>query len=242
MNIIVTGSEGFIGKHLVKYLKSINNINVYCIDRKIGIEADSIDYLLATEKIDVIIHLAAQTSVFNNDIDAIEKDNIRTFIHVCNLANQYGIKFIYASSSTAKDGNTTSMYGLSKRFNEEYAMLYNANSVGVRLHNVYDESNPREGTLAWHILNDKDLILYNNGNNIRHFTHVSKAVIGLYKAIFETDKLVNCVNPEEMTIKEFTDFILLKYGINKTYTCVNTIREKDNVIQEVDLSLKNLFE
>ena len=68
-HIIVTGSEGFIGKELVKALKSdVNNV-VYEVDRKIGIEADNIESIINNHHIDVVYHLAAQTSVFNKDID-----------------------------------------------------------------------------------------------------------------------------------------------------------------------------
>ena len=242
LSIVVTGSEGFIGKRLVEYLKSLSDVKVYCIDKKIGINADSIDYLLATHNIDIVIHLAAQTSVFNDDKDGIINDNIKSFVHICDLCYKYGAKFIYASSSTAKSGNTTSLYGLSKHFNEEYARIYNPYSVGIRFHNVYDFNDPREGTLMWHILNDEHLVLYNNGNNTRHFTYIDDIVKGICKCIFESEPLVNCYNPCEMTIKEFTDLVLQHYGSDKKYECIPAIREHDNPTQDVDTSLKNLYE
>jgi nucleoside-diphosphate-sugar epimerase len=39
------------------------------------------------------------------------------------------------------------MYGMSKRFNEQFAKAYCPSATGVRLHNVYGRE-PRQGTLA----------------------------------------------------------------------------------------------
>lgn len=235
--IIVTGSDGFIGKELVKALHLDPTNIVYEIDRKRGIEADTIRILFELYDIDVVYHLAAQTSVFNEDNDQIVKDNIATFVKIVDLCNKYETKLVYASSSTANNVNTTSLYGLSKKFNEEYAAIYYSHATGVRLHNVYSET-PREGTLMWHILNDDKIQLYNNGKNKRHFTHVSNAVQGLIYASTTDEKLLNCYNPQEMTTAEFTDIICKRF--NKSYSLIDQVREKDRVCQEIDYSIPNI--
>ena len=70
MNILVTGSSGFIGKKLVQYLKKLNH-NVLGIDFKedlnhtnyiIDISDSDFDYKIEIkEKIEIIYHLAAQS-------------------------------------------------------------------------------------------------------------------------------------------------------------------------------------
>ena len=115
------------------------------IDRHLGIEAKDIGNYLDADVV-AVFHLAAQTSVFNDDLRQIAHDNINTFMEVVEQCNKHRIKLVYASSSTANDGNTTSLYGLSKRFDEKFADLYSENATGVRLHNVYGP-NPRPGTL-----------------------------------------------------------------------------------------------
>ena len=92
--IIVTGSEGFIGKALCREL-SKRGVEVIGIDRKNGTEA---------------------SNVFNENLEQIRKDNIDTFMSVANACNLYRVKLVYASSSTANPVNTTSMYGISKHF------------------------------------------------------------------------------------------------------------------------------
>ena len=81
MKMIVTGSEGFIGKALCQELKR-RDVEVIGIDRKNGKDAASICDILKNGDIDCVFHLAAQTSVFNGNIPQIRKDNIDTFINV----------------------------------------------------------------------------------------------------------------------------------------------------------------
>lgn len=147
MKMIVTGSEGFIGKALCQELKR-RDVEVIGIDRKNGKDAASICDILNNGDIDCVFHLAAQTSVFNGNIPQIRKDNIDTFINVADACNRYHVKLVYASSSAAHPCNTTSMYGISKYFNEQYASFYCKDATGVRLHNVYG-SLPRKRTLLW---------------------------------------------------------------------------------------------
>ena len=73
--MIVTGSEGFIGKALCQELAK-RNVEVIGIDRKNGTEASKVCELLKYGDIDCVFHLAAQTSVFNGNLEQIRKDNI----------------------------------------------------------------------------------------------------------------------------------------------------------------------
>lgn len=111
--MIVTGSEGFIGKALCRELTK-RGVEVIGLDRKSGTEATKVCELLKNGGIDCVFHLAAQTSVFNGNLEQIRKDNIDTFMRVADACNQNHVKLIYASSSTANPENTTSMYGISK--------------------------------------------------------------------------------------------------------------------------------
>ena len=237
-NIIVTGSAGLIGSKLVKTLRESPYNNIFEIDRKYSGEVDSIDTLFKTYKIDVVYHLAAQTSVFNTEHEQMVKDNICAFVKIVDLCKTHGTKLIYASSSTAFDENTTSLYGLTKKFNEDYARLYCPTATGVRLHNVYDETNPREGTLLWHIFNDDIIRLYNKGENKRYFTHINDAVKGLILATNSKEKLVNCFSDKCKTLKEFVN----EHNIyNKKVELLNEIRDLDVFEQKIDTSLQNIL-
>ena len=129
-----------------------------------------------------MFHLAAQTSVFNGNLEQIRKDNIDTFMRVADACNQYHVKLVYASSSTANPENTTSMYGISKYFDEQYASIYCKAATGCRLHNVYGP-NPRKRNLLWFLMEKENVSLYNCGQNIRCFTYIDDVVEGLIYAV-----------------------------------------------------------
>ena len=234
-NIVVTGSDGFIGKELVKKLRELYPAsNIYEVDKKHGMDVNHIEFLINLHNIDIVYHLAAQTSVFNDDLDAIVEDNIIAFVKLARMCNEHGIKLVYTSSSTANNNNTTSLYGLSKRFDEDFARIYAPYATGVRLHNVYGPE-PRKDTLLWCLKHLDCVELYNNGQNTRCFTYIDDAVRGIIEAGNKNGGLYNCVNPEKITIKEFADL----YG--RTYTLTDKKRDKDNPDQEVDFNIPNIL-
>lgn len=235
MKILITGSKGFIGKHLVKYLQDEHKI----------IEVDRVDkkeVLDITEKdiknIDTVIHLAAQTSVWNNDIKLIENDNIRSFIHIFLLCKKLDKRFIYASSSCSI--NITSMYGLSKHFDDIFADIYGWNKcIGLRFHNVYG-LNSREDTLLGICLNNDTIKLYNNGLNYRHFTYIDDICKGIEKSLTLDRGLYNIVNPEENSVIDFVNIVKEYKDIN--IELIENKRELDKVRQEIDNTHINLIE
>ena len=205
MKVIITGGEGFIGKALAVALKK-RGIEVVCVDRRNGIEAGEYFTSADLSGIDCVYHLAAQTSVFNQNKTDILRDNVEVFKIVCDACNRHSIKFVYASSSTAAPCNTTSLYGISKQFNEQYARCYCSSATGIRFHNVYGP-NPRQGTLLWYMLNQERIKLYNNGLNVRHFTYIDDIVESLIFAYGSNCQLVNAANPEETTTLQLAELV-----------------------------------
>lgn len=237
MKVIITGGEGFIGMALAAAFTK-RGVEVISVDRKNGIEAkDFFEEHSNLRDVDCVYHLAAQTSVFNTDKRLIMHDNIETFISVCDACKLTGVKLVYASSSTANSSNITSLYGISKQFDEEYARCYNPHATGVRLHNVYGPD-PRQGTLLWHLLHDKQVSLVNSGRNVRHFTYMDDVVNGLMYAFFSEEKLVNIANPEEMSVYDFATEVQ-SYN-NADIYLVTEKREFDKTAQVIDESIYTL--
>lgn len=233
MKFIITGGEGFIGKALALTLKK-RGIEVLSVDRLNGMEAG--EYFMSADLsgISCVYHLAAQTSVFNKNKSDIIHDNIEVFKIVCDACARQGVKLVYASSSTASEGNTTSLYGISKRFNEDYARCYYPSAVGVRFHNVYGP-NPRHGTLLWHLLNNERVKLYNNGRNVRHFTWIGDIVEALIFAYGSNTTLMNAANPEIITTLHLAE-IVSKYKPLEI-ELVDEIRDFDRKEQSVNESV-----
>ena len=93
MKIIVTGSAGFIGKALCQELRK-RAVEVIEIDRSTGQEASAIGEYLKDGDVVCVFHLAAQTSVFNDDLAQIRKDNIDTFMIVADECERYHVKLV----------------------------------------------------------------------------------------------------------------------------------------------------
>ena len=153
---------------------------------------------------------------------------------VCDACKRNDVKLVYASSSKANPCNTTSLYGISKHFDEEYARLYNPKATGVRLHNVYGP-NPRQGTLLWHLTHDNPVKLMNRGHNERHFTYLDDVVEGLIYAYGCSKHLINVANPEKTTIYDFAVAVQAYKPFD--IVLVNEKREFDRIAQEVDESI-----
>ena len=234
MKFIVTGSEGFIGKALTRALEQRGN-EVIGIDRKNGDEAK--DIAMHLDGVDGVYHLTAQTSVFNDNLEQIKQDNIDTFMAVCDACRIKQVKLVYASSSTANGCNTTSMYGISKHFNEQYASKYYPQATGVRLHNVYGP-NPRQGTLLWYLLNEKKVTLYNGGENVRHFTYIDDVIEGFIYAYGSNRQLINIANPEKAIVLNFASLVKMYNGVN--LEIIGDKREFDNFAQSIDNSIYNV--
>lgn len=233
MKVIITGSEGFIGKALASELNR-RGVEVVSIDRRIGIEAG--EYFTNTDLtgIDCVYHIAAQTSVFNQNKADILRDNIELFKTVCDACIRYNVKLVYASSSTAAAGNATSLYGISKRFDEDYARCYNPLATGVRFHNVYGP-NPRQGTLLWYMLNNERVKLYNEGRNVRHFTFIDDIVEILLYAWGCNFQLLNAANPEKTSTLHLAE-IVSKYKPLEV-ELLTAKRDFDRKVQSIEESV-----
>lgn len=232
MKILLTGDKGFIGRHLSSYLVG-RGYEVVGVDRVDGKEVNNLTKM-DLKDVKVVVHLAAQTSVWNNDYKQIFKDNVVAFIHILNLCRELGIKFIYASSSCSI--NITSAYGFSKYVDDKICRRY---GVGLRLHNVYGE-NSREDTLMGICQKEDKIVLYNDGKNLRHFTYVEDVCRCIEKSFSLPDGLYNVVNIEENSVEEFVEEV--KKFKNIEVTKVGEKRLKDKERQVVDFSLVNLLD
>ena len=232
MKIFITGVAGFIGFSLANSFLNKGH-RVYGIDnfdqyysikikkKRLNIlkkyknfvfsKVDILNYaklfnIINNQKIDVIIHLAAQTGVRYSIINPNKylDVNISGFMNLIKaIKNKKIIKFIYASSSSVygdskkfplKENdnlNPKNIYGLSKKINEEIANLkqYNLkiNFIGLRFFTIFGEWG-RPDMFMFKLFKafflKKTFYLNNYGNHIRDFTY-----IGDVKKIVE--KLIN---------------------------------------------------
>ena len=164
MNILLTGSDGFIGKHLHNHLtKKYKLIN---IDKISGYDLLTCDLHYQA---DLVIHLAGLSGV-RDSLDRPTEYWEQNVIAGQRLFQYFkDTRILYASSSTAHEP-WKNPYAMSKYSLEQIAP---PNSVGMRFTTVYGP-NARETMLIPRILRND--VPYINTNHSRDFIHVDDLV------------------------------------------------------------------
>jgi UDP-glucuronate 4-epimerase len=232
MKLLVTGTAGFVGFHLAERLLSdrntvigIDNINSY-YDPKIKIKRNSIlkkyrnyhfyrldleDYkklnkIVAKEKPDIIVHLAAQAGVrysLSNPWAYQSSNNLGTMNIFEAAKNNHIKRVVFASSSSVygsnrktpfseddKTDSQISLYAATKKANEvlaySYNHLYGIEVAAIRFFTVYGPfGRPDMAYFKFcrNILEGKEIDVYNRGDMSRDFTFVSDIVDGIIGCI-----------------------------------------------------------
>ncbi|MFG1592800.1 NAD-dependent epimerase [Halobacteriovorax sp. CON-3] len=184
---------------------------------------ENVKRVFEMEKIDQVIHLAAQAGVrysIENPHSYI-KSNAEGFLNILEGCRHYKIKhLIYASSSSVYGENSkvpfsvkdpvdhpVSLYAATKRANElmahTYSHLYDLPTTGLRFFTVYGpwgrpDMAPFIFTDA--ILNNKKINVYNYGDMERDFTYVDDVVQAQLKLLdFIPCSSKSCDHPNEST-------------------------------------------
>jgi len=102
MNILLTGSEGFIGSR-IKQILLFNGHNVTPFDIKIGnniLDIQTLDYCI--QSCDVVMHIAAQANLYQMEKLEGGKEgtdfNVQGTHNIAFLCSKYKKKLIYAST------------------------------------------------------------------------------------------------------------------------------------------------
>jgi ADP-L-glycero-D-manno-heptose 6-epimerase len=163
--IVVTGSEGFIGKNLIVELKRQGN-NVIGLDTKVE-SLNSIYAWLTThaKEIDCIYHLGAITDTMEMSETLFNKFNLTASIFIWNLCTKNCIPLIYASSAaTYGDGKLgfddekdisnlypLNPYGWSKQQFDVWIKTVRKKPpywYGLKFFNVYGHGEEHKGKMA----------------------------------------------------------------------------------------------
>ena len=126
MNILVTGSKGFIGKNLVKYLKSNSLHTIFEFSREDLLE----DLEKIINKIDLVFHLAGlNKKTINEDFNSVNNNLTKKLCKI--LEKNINTKIYYASSTQAERNNE---YGKSKKECERIILeLNNSNKNKIAI-------------------------------------------------------------------------------------------------------------
>jgi len=206
MKILVTGGAGFIGTNLVKRLKDEGHIVVVLDNYETGFKENNIEgvkYIdgdieqieyIKGKDIDLCFHLAALSRIqpsFENPTETF-RVNVKGTESVCEWADNWDIKVIYAGSSSKHHDPSQSPYAMYKYLGEEVCKLYKKTyDVDVeicRFYNVYGPHEVIDGDWtavigAWRrqVRDGEKITIVGDGEQRRDFTHVVDIVDALYR-------------------------------------------------------------
>ncbi|MFI5473223.1 NAD-dependent epimerase/dehydratase family protein [Streptomyces cacaoi] len=190
MNILVTGSAGFIGSHLVTQLKARGH-HVLPIDKRTGTSTTdryALPWAINRGQPDAIVHLGASCSTSRSltNPGADFHDNAIGTFNVAEAARRAGgIPVIYTSTVKVHPGadGKIAPLGLSKRVGEDYLRLYgdlyDVPSVILRPSTVYgpgQDGSPEAGWVTWFLrafLDRKPITIHGDGSQSRDILHIN---------------------------------------------------------------------
>ncbi len=216
MNILLTGSDGFIGTHLSKHLKKLNH-KVTSIDIKSGNDLINCDL---NYHIDLVIHLAGLSGV-RKSLDTPTEYWKQNVICGQRLFETFkDAKIVYASSSTAAEP-WRNPYAMSKYSLEQIAEPYN--SLGLRFTTVYGKGAPK-GMLIPKILRNE--VEHINTNHSRDFIHVDD-VLDAITTVMDTDLrgVIDVGTGQTNLLSE----IVSRFGIEYTPVIGDEFEREDNL-------------
>ncbi len=169
-------------------------------------DKEKLNAIVADNKVEVVIHLAAQAGVRYSLVnpDAYLNSNIISFLNILEVCRHNHIKhLVFASSSSVYGLNDhlpfstsqpadhpVSLYAASKKSNElmahAYSHLFNLPVTGLRFFTVYGPWGRPDMALfifTKAILENKPIQIFNHGNMQRDFTYVDDIVEGIVKVM-----------------------------------------------------------
>ena len=225
MKILVTGGAGFIGSNIVDELiekkhkvvivdnlatGNIKNVNKKAKFYKVSVcDKKKIDEIFKKEKIDIVIHHAAQLDVRKSVEDpCFDADvNIKGALNILEACKNTKVKkIIFASSggtiygecgSKAPDekafANPLSPYGVAKlsveHYIKAYSELYGLKYTILRYANVYgprQDVNGEAGVVAIFIgrmSQNKEFFIFGDGKQLRDYVYVKDVVSANIKSL-----------------------------------------------------------
>jgi len=216
LKLLVTGSEGYIGKHLLKLLE--NKFDIDKLDLKLGVDIRK--PFTTNREYDTVIHLAALANV-SKSTEYPEEYFTTNVSGTLNLLKSFSFKhFIFASTGSAV--GLKSPYALSKRMAEiiveDFCKKHNKDYTTFRFYNVtgsdgFPPTNP-DSLFASLIDAEKTGVFYIYGNDyntkdgtcVRDYTHVNEICKSIIKAIDKpANNLENLGHGSGTSVKEMVD-------------------------------------
>jgi len=223
-------------KKRLSLIKKYKNFKFYKVDL---LDKKKLENIFKKNKINIICNFAAQAGVryVSTNPEKFLESNIYGFHNLIEVSKKHKIeKFFYASSSSVygeknkfpvnekSNLNPKNIYGLSKKFNEEYINI-NSNKhtkyIGLRFFTVYGEWG-RPDMMILKLLDaaykKQKFYLNNSGNHWRDFTYIDDVVNILeilIKKKYRSNQIFNICCGKPIFVRKLVNTISKKILFNK---------------------------
>lgn len=219
MNILVTGTSGFVGSRLAKLLSEKPNHRL--------IESEGAAAAFAERSVDYVFHLAESQSG-----DSVKdcRVNVLETVRLLDLSKRAGVrKFIYLSSGEVYDPKARrpwvelslinpltkldpdTPYGISKKCAEEYVRHTFKRHAILRVSSVYGPGQPTEdsvvATFAHWIRNDQPCHIFGSGEQTQDFIYVDDVVNAAEMCMTKISGTFNVSTGAETSLNHLADMM-----------------------------------
>ena len=232
MKVLVTGSNGFVGKNLISRLNEIENIEIIKYDKENNFE-ELKNYI---NDIDFIFHLAGvNRPTDNKDFYTGNTDLTSKIIDLLNKKN-LNIPIVLTSSIQAVKDND---YGKSKKMAEDKILSYK-NGIVYRLHNVFGKwcrpnYNSVVATFCNNIANDLGITINDRNTELEliYIDDIIDEFINIMLGNTPTEKIENIcyINPRyKVTLGYIVDLL---YGFKNSMNSIYVPKTGDDFVKKL---------
>lgn len=195
--VMVTGSDGYIGRRLISYLRSLE-INVHGLDVdyfEFANWEDELTRILGEVNPATIFHVGACSDTLETDVNFMMKTNYQSTKIMVDWSKINNRKLIYSSSAANYGINKrypSNLYGWSKYAAENYVI--SNGGIALRYFNVYGPGEENKGKMSslvyqsyLKILNGEDVYLF-PGNPTRDFIYVEDVLTANYLSALDFEE------------------------------------------------------
>jgi len=148
-NILITGTNGFIGNNLKKSLSQYNIIEINEDIFNHNAWYILLKQKLSTEKPEAVFHVGACSNTLEQDVNYMMTRNFEFTKILTDWCKENNIPLIYSSSAASygtNDAYPSNLYGWSKYVAEQYVI--SNNGIALRYFNVYGPGEEHKGKMA----------------------------------------------------------------------------------------------
>ena len=227
MKVLVTGSEGFLGKHLVGMLNEKGH-DVVRYDLSLGHDILNIEQLRQyLQNCDVCIHLAAVADLYiaEEQPEMAQDINVKGTKLIVDVCDEFAVRLLYASTCCAYGNNgvdvsmetspvaPTEHYARTKLEGENHVLNSKSDHVIMRIATFYGPGMRESLATAVFLrsaMDKKDINIHGSGEQTRCFTHVYDISSGIVCAMEDGDfkGIVNISDDTEISVNELADIAI----------------------------------